>query len=85
MAFTQQKKIDFIHCDGCEKRCELGAEKIIALLTYYYPKIGGECIYQYIDKNNQIRLAAQDELKSAKAAIEKAREIAKMCDKYKVR
>jgi hypothetical protein len=85
MSFTQQKKMNFIHCDGCEKRCELGAVKIIAMMGYYYPKIGGECIYQYIDKNNQVRLAAQDELKSATAAIEKAREIAKLCDKYKAR
>ena len=53
MSFTQQKKMNFIHCDGCEKRCELGAVKIISMMGDYYPKIGGECIYQYIDKNNQ--------------------------------
>ena len=64
MSFTQKKKTNILHCDGCKKHCHLGftlgkGEYYYPYLgftlgkeEYYYPMIGGAVITSFQDEND---------------------------------
>ena len=93
MSFTQEQKKNILHCDGCEKHCCFDVYKEETKLI---PKIGSKIIHQFTDRNGMRRGTAEDEESlfsqgylgpDARLSymLDKARNIAKLCDHYKTR
>lgn len=93
MSFTQKQGKNILHCDGCEKHCcfDVYKEK-----TKLIPKIGSKIIHQFTDRNGMRCGTAEDEESlfsqgylgpDARLSymLDKARNIAKLCDHYKTR
>ena len=94
MSFTQEKKTNILHCNGCKKHCSLGFR--LAEEEYYFPTIGGVVINSFLDENDNIRTTVKTKSTLSKKGIEHpydqtvymlnmAREIARLCDNYKQR
>lgn len=95
MSFTQENKTNISTCDGCEKRCRLHwCFKLNRETNWvqHYPTIDGQKITKYIDEagntiliNLSCLMTAPNNLDYVTEAINKAHEISKLCDHYKVR
>ncbi len=94
MTFTQKKKTNILHCDGCKKRCKLGVA--IAEDDLYFPKIGGSTISSFQDENDNTHTTVRSKTWLSNKGIDHpfdqknymldmARKIAKLCDNYKQR
>ena len=96
MSFTQEKKLNVpqkpqrpetvLTCDGCEKNCTLSARQcMVGEITYrYIPKIGNTDIFSYIDESGNLQhsFSPKVQFTSEELAIERAKIISKLCDKY---
>ena len=84
MSFTQEKQKNIAICDGCDKKCKLGARAIKnSCGHHHYPTIGGKIIKNFIDANGHKQSAVVIDIYiDTFTTIKKAREIAKLCDHY---
>ncbi len=95
MGFTQEKGINLDNnsvCLGCDEHCELG-------ISYYFndedfkqmacPTIDGKQIKKYYKKDGRLQKTEiyidPLSIEIPQTVINKAREIATLCDKYKTR
>ena len=94
MSFTQKKKTNVLHCDGCKKHCYLGFT--LGEGEYYYPMIGGAVITSFQDENDNTQRTFKSKTWLSNKGIEHpfdqrvymldmARKIARLCDNYKQR
>lgn len=99
MGFTQEKKINIGNrniCSGCDEHCKLSVCYEVKTVGYnrffhVFPTIDGKKIEEYINKYGEFvdgkKVVVNVVKKGAlhKEMIDKAREIATLCDKYKTR
>ena len=91
MSFTQKKKTNILHCNGCKKHCDLDYT-LDEDGDYYFPMIGGAVINSFQDENDNIRSAFISKQSLLNKGIDQrvfmldiARKIARLCDNYKQR
>ena len=95
MGYTQEKKTNILHCDGCALRCAISAQyiskpyeditddniRIIGNNPVFIPKVNNRIITEYTDRNNIHHSCT--ECTSPAKAIELLRDqILPACDKY---
>lgn len=94
MGFTQEKKIESIEiesiennfCQGCDEHCVFGVHSYYTCFEWVCPSIAGEPIKEYVDENGQKQVAVKRrDAVLYNDVIALARQIATLCDKYKVR
>lgn len=94
MSFTQEKKTNILHCNGCKKHCSL--DFTLVEEEYYFPMIGGDVIDSFQDENDNTQTTVMSKTTLSKKGIEHpfdqsvymldmARKIARLCDNYKQR
>ena len=98
MGYTQEKKTNILHCDGCALRCAISAQyickpyedmtddsiRIIGNNAVFIPRINNTMITEYTDRNNTHH--SHTECTSPAEAYELLRkEILPACDNYKHR
>ena len=94
MSFTQEKKTNILHCDGCKKHCCL--DFTLVEEEYFFPMIDGAVIYSFQDENDdtQSPLISKQSLSNKGIkdlysqrvyVLDMARKIARLCDNYKQR
>ena len=94
MSFTQKKKTNILHCDGCKKHCYLGFT--LEKEEYYLPMIGRAVITSFQDENDNTKTTIKSKTWLSNKGIEHpfdqrvymldmARKIARLCDNYKQR
>ncbi len=80
--FTQTQKLNIGRCNGCNRKCTLGAKTIIFHDNYscFVPTINNKIQKSYTDKQGKKRLVQQ--YRNAAVAISFARTISKLCPHY---
>ena len=80
--FTQTQSIQISRCNGCTRRCKLGAQAVILYDNYqgFRPTINKQIITRYTDKNGKRRLVTI--YHNAPVALSYARTISRLCKHY---
>lgn len=80
--FTQTKKLNISRCNGCNRKCTLGAKTVIFYDNYscFVPTINNQIQRSYIDRQGKKRLVQQ--YINPAVAISFARTISKLCPHY---
>ena len=91
MSFTQKKKKNILHCNGCKKHCSLDYT-LDEDKEYFLPMIGGAVINSFLDENDKLRGAlistqwvSNNGIDQRVFMLDLARKIARLCDNYKQR
>lgn len=74
------------HCDGCDKKCKLGATKYKPIFTpsFYRPTIQDIAITKYTDEQGTHHISTTG-IDSYETALKTARYISTLCPHYKTK
>lgn len=80
--FTQANKTNISRCNGCKRKCRLGAQAVILYDNHinFRPTINNQPVTKYIDKNGRKRFVTA--YFNKQVALSFARTVSKSCRHY---
>lgn len=87
MPFTQEKRYNIKHCDGCPEHCALGVHTS-SYNGMLFPTIAGQTISSYKNRSGQTVHLNQSDIsylggkRNIAKVLDTAYKIARLCDNY---